>query len=120
MNNDMTLEREALSELLCLRDNDVFALACQIFQQSADGRREETGLTDWYVNAAGVQIFHADPGTDVRVREHLCASGGAALFRTAPLRRYVRESRCYDPFYWEDVEWSVRAQRDGMRVLFCP
>jgi GT2 family glycosyltransferase len=120
MNNDMTLERGALSELLCLRDNDVFALACQIFQQSADGRREETGLTDWYVNAAGVQIFHADPGTDTRVREHLCASGGAALFRTAPLRRYVGDSRCYDPFYWEDVEWGVRAQRDGMRVLFCP
>lgn len=120
MNNDMTLERRALLQLAEHRGDDVFAIAAQIFQQSRDGRREETGFTDWYVNAQGLQLFHADPGTDDHVREHLCASGGAALFRTAPLREFVRDSRCYDPFYWEDVEWSVRAQRIGMRVLFCP
>ena len=43
-----------------------------------------------------------------------------ALFRTALLRRYLPASRCYHPFYWEDVEWGVRAWRDGLRVLFAP
>jgi len=120
MNNDMTLDRSALRQVCALRSADVFAIACQIHQQSASGRREETGFTDWYVNAAGVQVFHADPGVEDNVRSHLCASGGAGLFRTAPLREYARDSRCYDPFYWEDVEWGFRAQQDGLSVLFCP
>jgi GT2 family glycosyltransferase/glycosyltransferase involved in cell wall biosynthesis len=120
MNNDMTLDRLALREVCALRSAEVFAIACQIHQQSASGRREETGFTDWYVNAAGVQVFHADPGAEDNVRNHLCASGGAGLFRTAPLREYARDSRCYDPFYWEDVEWGFRAQQDGLSVLFCP
>ena len=120
MNNDMTLDASALREVCALRSADVFAIACQIHQQSASGRREETGLTDWYVHGDGVQVFHAEPGDEEAARRHLCASGGASLFRTSPLRAYARDSRCYDPFYWEDVEWGVRAQQDGLSVLFCP
>ena len=120
MNNDMTLDRSALREVCALRSSEVFAIACQIHQQSASGRREETGFTDWYINAGGVHVFHADPGGEDNVRRHLCASGGAGLFRTAPLREYARDGQCYDPFYWEDVAWGVRAQQDGLSVLFCP
>ncbi|MEI8359868.1 MAG: glycosyltransferase, partial [Deltaproteobacteria bacterium] len=120
LNNDMTLDANALAALLPARGDDVFAIASQIFQRDAAGRREETGFTDWYVDEAGVRLFHAPVRDEREVRPHLCASGGAALFRTALLRRYLRGSRCYDPFYWEDVEWGLRAWRDGLRVLFCP
>ena len=121
MNNDMTLDPRAIAELLPSRAPDVFALASQIFQHDAQsGRREETGFTDWYANRSGVHLYHAPAPSSPEPLAHLCASGGAALFRTAPLTRYVRASRCYDPFYWEDAEWSVRAWRDGMRILFCP
>ena len=120
LNNDMTLEPVALRELAACRADDVFAIGAQILQQGQDGRREETGFTDWYVDPTGIRVFHATPDGSDRVRASLCASGGAALFRTAPLRRYARASRVYDPFYWEDVEWGVRAQRDGYRVVFCP
>ena len=120
LNNDMTLDPAAIVELLALRGNDVFAVASQIFQQNAAGRREETGFTDWYLDPSGLHIFHAPLLDENGVYPHLCASGGAALFRTARLQRYVRESRCYDPFYWEDVEWGVRGWRDGLFVLFCP
>ena len=119
-NNDMTLEPGALAAVLAARAPDVFAVASQIFQRNAAGRREETGFTDWYTDHRGLQLFHAPPPADAAVRPHLCASGGAALFRTSVLRRYVQDSRCYDPFYWEDVEWGVRAWRDGLAVLFCP
>jgi GT2 family glycosyltransferase/glycosyltransferase involved in cell wall biosynthesis len=121
MNNDMTLDPRALAELMPLRTPDVFAIASQIFQNDAQsGRREETGFTDWYANRLGVHLYHAPVPSTPEPVAHLCASGGAALFRTAPLKRYVRASRCYDPFYWEDAEWGVRAWRDGLRVLFCP
>jgi GT2 family glycosyltransferase len=120
LNNDMTLHPFALSELMALRETDVFAVGSQIFQKNAEGRREETGLTDWYTDTTGFHLYHAPILDDNEPFAHLCVSGGAGLFRTELLRRYVREARDYDPFYWEDVEWSVRAWRDGMLVLFCP
>jgi GT2 family glycosyltransferase len=120
MNNDMTLDREALIEVASRRDGAVFSVSSQIFQRSADGRREETGFTDWYINRDGAHVFHAPIGDDSRVRTHLAGSGGATLFRTVPLSRYVEQSRCYDPFYWEDVEWGIRGRRDGYTVLLCP
>lgn len=118
LNNDMALERGALSALLPLRGERVFAIGSQILQADATGRREETGFTDWYVDGGGLRLYHAPPPDSVA--KHLCASGGAALFRTALLARYLPASRAYDPFYWEDVEWSLRAWRDGFDVLFCP
>jgi GT2 family glycosyltransferase/glycosyltransferase involved in cell wall biosynthesis len=119
LNNDMTLDARAIADVMRLRAADVFAIGSHILQRSADGRREETGFTDWYVDGNGVHLFHA-PVDGIAPREHVCASGGAALFRTSLLREYLPGSRAYDPFYWEDVEWSVRARRDGYRVLFCP
>jgi len=62
--------------------------------------------------------FHASPPQH-GVHAHLAASGGAALFRTALLRRYVAAAGVYDPFYYEDLEWGVRAWQEGLRVLFC-
>src|SRR5215471_8993842 len=120
LNNDMTVEPSALAHLASLRSAGVFAVAPQILQQSADGRREETGFVDWYVDDNGVHAYHAPVPRDGFASPHLCASGGAGLFRTALLRRYVRATRAYDPFYWEDVEWGVDARRDGFQVLHCP
>jgi GT2 family glycosyltransferase len=120
LNNDMCLAPDALVLLLRLRAPDVFAIGAQIFQRSADGRREETGFVDWYTNRSGIHLYHADVAPDATPGPHLCCSGGASLFRTAPLRRYLIASRCYDPFYWEDAEWGVRAWRDGLQSVFCP
>src|SRR5438309_329100 len=103
MNNDMTLDRDALFEVAAQRDSAAFSVTSQIFQRSADGRREETGFTDWYIDRDGIHVFHAPIGDNDRIRSHLAGSGGATLFRTSPLSRYVAQSRCYDPFYWEDI-----------------
>lgn len=120
LNNDMLLAPDALRRLLPLRAPERFALASQIFQRSEDGRREETGFTDWFVDGAGLHLFHAPPPAAETAVPQLCASGGATLFRTSLLRRYLPASRAYDPFYWEDAEWSLRAWRDGFEVLHCP
>jgi GT2 family glycosyltransferase len=118
LNNDVTLDARAIAELLPLRAPDVFAISSQILQRGEGGRREETGFTDWLVDGRGLGLFHARPRA--AAAEHLCASGGASLFRTALLRRYLPASHAYAPFYWEDAEWGLRAWRDGHRVLFCP
>ena len=120
LNSDMRLDADALALLLPWRADDVFAIASQILQTGAHGRREETGFVDWHVDASGIRAFHALPRDAAVPYPALCASGGAALFRTGPLRRYVAAARCYDPFYWEDADWGVCAWREGWRVLFCP
>lgn len=120
LNNDMVVEPDALKAVLALRAPDVFAIGSQIEQRSADGRREETGFVDWFIDRDGIRLFHANVPADGQPRAHLAASGGAALFRRDPLRRYLAASRAYDPFYWEDAEWGVQAWRDGWRVLYCP
>jgi GT2 family glycosyltransferase/glycosyltransferase involved in cell wall biosynthesis len=120
MNNDVTVEPATLPLLAKRREADVFAIAAQIVQKSADGRREETGFVDWYIGPAGLHVAHVDPGDGTADRPHLAGSGGATLFRTEPLRRYAAESRCYDPFYWEDIEWGLRAWQEGWRVIYCP
>jgi GT2 family glycosyltransferase len=119
LNNDMTVEPATLAELLPLREPQVFAIASQILQRDASGRREETGFTDWYVDRGGVHLYHAPIPASDGPTAHLAGSGGATLFRTALLREYLPASRAYDPFYWEDIEWSARAWRDGFAVVFC-
>lgn len=118
LNNDVELTHGALATLCRERRHDIFAIGAQILQRSADGRREETGFTDWYADERGVRAFHA-PVKLARTCEHLASSGGASLFRTHLLRSFVAAGRVYDPFYWEDIEWSVRARRAGFSAVFC-
>ena len=119
LNSDMVLQEQALAEVLAHRSDEVFAIASQIFFADQNRRREETGLTGLLVNWEGVQIYDRLPVND-KPRTMPFAGGGASLFRTAALRRYVADSHCYNPFYWEDVEWGWRARKDGLVNLFCP
>ena len=67
-----------------------------------------------------MEIFDRTPDADRGIRNGLYAGGGSSLFQTDRLRRYVAASGSYAPFYYEDVEWGVRAWRDGLATLFCP
>jgi len=120
LNSDMCLDAHALQEVLALRRADVFAIASQIVFQDAGRRREETGWTDFIEDAHAVEIFDCLSEAN-GVRAGLYAGGGSSLFRSALLRRYVADSADYSPFYFEDVEWGLRAWRDdGLSTLFCP
>ena len=95
--------------------------ASQILQQDATGRREETGFTDWYVDASGVHLYHAPlPDADGAV-PHLCASGGAALFRTAPLRALrARTAAATTRSTGRTSSGACARGATACRVLFCP
>ena len=121
MNNDVALDASrACIEMAAHRDDRTFAIAAQIEQTSSDGRAKKRGFVDWYLDRSGLRVFHADPGTLDSGTAARCASGGASLFRTVLLRRYAAASVCYDPAYWEDVEWGIRARREGYHVMFAP
>jgi len=119
LNSDMFLAPDALAALMPWRAAHVFAVASQIFFADASRRREETGWTGFRV-CGGVEIFDAPPEDALTVRGHLYAGGGASLFRRDLLLRFLSRSHPYNPVYWEDVEWGVRAWQAGYEVLFCP
>ncbi len=120
LNSDMVVDAAALHEVAKWRSPSVFAIASQIYFQDGSRRREETGLTE-IRNAGGlVEIRDIPPENDDRVRNHIYAGGGSSLFQRKLLARFIRTTRTYAPFYWEDVEWSIQAARKGFQVLFCP
>ncbi len=119
LNSDMMLDPEALAEAARWRAAHVFAIASQIFFADPSRRREETGWTGFRLEGPDVAIFDVLPEDEQTVRGGLYAGGGASLFRRALLARRLA-SDPYGPFYWEDVEWGVRAWWEGYEVLFCP
>ncbi len=119
LNNDMTVDPLALSELLCWRSAHVFAIASQVFFKDPARRREETGWTRFRESDGMIEIFDA-PAEGELIRGTFYAGGGASLYQTALLRRLVAAAEAYAPFYWEDVEWGTVAWRWGFESLFCP
>ncbi|HWS26578.1 MAG TPA: glycosyltransferase [Xanthomonadales bacterium] len=120
LNSDMRLHPDALRAILPWRDTDVFAIASQIEFADRSRRREETGYTVPVRGPDGQLELHDRLPIDGSVRGHLYAGGGASLFQTCALRRYLALSHAYAPFYFEDADWSMQAWAEGLRVLFCP
>ncbi len=121
LNSDAILDPDALREVARWRAPHVFAVSSQVFFADSERRREETGWTNFAPGNDGtMELFDAIPEDVSTVRGHLYPGGGNSLFRRDLLRRYLPASKRYDPAYWEDVEWGVRAWREGYEVLFCP
>ncbi len=120
LNSDMRLHEDALRELLPYRQARVFALTSQIFFADPNARREETGWSDYHYDPQLPHVYEREPEGHDLARGTLYPGGGCSLCRTDVLRRYVRDSQVYTPFYWEDAEWGVRAWSEGFEVLFCP
>jgi GT2 family glycosyltransferase len=120
LNSDMLLDALALESILQWRSPQVFAVASQVFFSDPAKRREETGWTMFRATGGPIEILDEAPDDDTSVRGTFYAGGGASLFRRYVLEDLARASSVYAPFYWEDVEWGVRAWRLGYESLYCP
>jgi GT2 family glycosyltransferase len=120
LNSDMCVAPDALAQLLPYRAPAVFSLASQIFFADPLRRREETGWSDFYIEGDRTVVYEKDPGSGLVARGCIYAGGGSSLFKTALLKEYVRDSRAYSPFYWEDAEWGARAWMEGLESIFVP
>ncbi len=119
LNNDMILDRHALREVLAWRSPYVFAIASQIFFPP-NKKREETGWTTIDYHEGIPYPRHIEPEDDHTVRGTVYAGAGSSLFHRRLLAHLVGGKAPFDPFYWEDTDWSTRAWRMGYEVLFCP
>jgi GT2 family glycosyltransferase len=118
LNNDVLLDEHALSEVLRHRSRSVFSLASRISMTSETSERETNRTAIEFVDGLA-NLVELD-GNITGPVDHLYSGGGSSLFQTAWLRFFVSRTMCYDPFYWEDAEWGVRARSMGLRNIFVP
>ena len=97
---------------------EVFAIGSRIALR--DGSNIETNWTSLAIEQGLVQLEERDPAGLRAPQPAFYCGGGCSLFQTRLLRHLVRDSRAYDPFYWEDVEWGSRARKFGYQNVFCP
>src|SRR6266851_1797492 len=121
LNNDMRVEPDFLAPLLAPFENDdVFAVASQIFFPPGL-KGEETGLTRARFNGGAFDYSHdpvpADPPPAIPI---LWGSGGACAFDKRKWEALGGLDVMFDPFYFEDLDLSLRAWRRGWKVLLAP
>ncbi|MDX2479513.1 MAG: glycosyltransferase [Desulfuromusa sp.] len=120
INTDMQLEPDSLHEIYRRRAGHIFALACQIFMSDKTKRREETGFTGLNPKRGLQGLYDGSPYIESLPSTHIYAGGGASLFQKNLLSKLIEPLGLYEPFYWEDFDWGVRAQQLGYQVLFVP
>jgi len=116
LNTDVYPEKEFLdSALPHFKDSQVFAVG--FLQKSIEG-------SDIVLRGRGVGKFEGgflvhDRG-EVDKSSTLWVSGGASVFRKSIWDKLGGMSTLYNPFYWEDIDFSYRALKAGYKLIFEP
>lgn len=123
MNPDVLVRRGFLDPLVaCLADPEVAAVVPRILLggeetslESFAFLRERNGLIELDQPALAGKI----PAAALRLSPVGFAVGGALLLRRAEFLAAPFDP-LFEPFYWEDIDWSWRAWRAGQRVVYQP
>jgi GT2 family glycosyltransferase len=106
----------------CLAEDDVWAVVPRILLGGKDEAiesfaflRERQGLIE--LDQPSLRGEHSSAA--LRLGPVAFAVGGACLYRRADFLATGFDP-LYEPFYWEDIDWSWAGWRQGKRVLYQP
>ncbi|SRR5260221_2280687 len=116
LNTDVIPQKGFLEPLLTHFTNpEVFAVGCM--DQSIENNKKVlrgVGVGRWekgfFMHSAG----------NIEQYDTLWVNGGSGAFRKSIWRKIGGLEELYDPFYWEDIDLSYRAQKEGFQVIFEP
>lgn len=66
------------------------------------------------------EVYARTPRMVEESKKTLWISGGAGMFRKSIWNRLGGLDTLYNPFYWEDIDLSYRAQKAGYKLVFEP
>lgn len=114
LNTDVIANNTFLDPLIGhFSDESVFAVGC--LNESVEGDKivlRGRGIGKW---EKGFLVHSAG---DFEKTNTLWISGGSGAFRKKIWDKLGGLDEVYDPFYWEDIDISYRAQRVGYKTLF--
>jgi GT2 family glycosyltransferase len=123
MNPDVLVRRGFLDPLVaCLAEEDVWAVVPRILLGGDEQKieswaflREHGGVLELDQPA----LRSAADARALRLAPVGFAVGGACLYRRADFLATGFDP-LYEPFYWEDIDWSWVGWRNGKRILYQP
>lgn len=115
LNTDVSPSEDFLEPLLVhFNDDKMFGVGCM--DESIENKTvlRGRGIGEWKRGF----IIHRKGEVDKT--DTFWVSGGSGAFRTKTFQMLGGLDPLYDPFYWEDIDLSYRAQKSGYKVLFEP
>lgn len=113
-NTDVTPEKGFLAPLLShFSDPEVFGVACM--DKSIEGEKtvlRGRGLARWHKG------FLEHRKGEVNNINTFWISGGSSAVRADLFQKLSGFDPLYNPFYWEDIDLSYRAQKAGYKIIF--
>lgn len=114
LNTDVRPHHDFLDSLIThFEDSRVFAVGCM--DESIEGATQVLrgrGVGKW------TKGFLMHSKGDIDKNNSLWASGGSSAFSRKIWDQIGGLEDLYNPFYWEDIDISYRAQKSGFKVLF--
>lgn len=114
LNTDVEVNNSFLEPLLVhFEDEKVFGVGC--LNESVENDKivlRGRGVGKW------IRGFLMHNAGDLEKSNTLWISGGSGAFRKSIWEKLDGLDEVYDPFYWEDIDISYRAQRAGYKTLF--
>lgn len=115
LNTDVYPDKGFLSPLLShFEDENVFAVGCMDKSVEKEIVLRGRGVGKWQ------RGFLVHARGEVDKKDTLWVSGGSGAFRKSIWEKLGGLNRIYDPFYWEDIDLSFRAQKAGYKTIFEP
>lgn len=116
LNSDVYPHRDFLEALLRhFEDESVFAAGC-LDESIESGKKVLRGRG--VGSFKGGFLVHKAGAIDKKTT--LWVSGGSGAFRKSIWEKLGGFDPLYDPFYWEDIDLSYKAQKSGYKVIFEP
>jgi GT2 family glycosyltransferase len=115
VNNDVRLEPDAIKVLRhqVLEDDNIFAIGCLEYEDNKTGQKSGKN-TLWFEKG----LYQHARASNFESGETAWASGGSALFSADKWKKLGGFDPAFFPAYWEDIDISLRARKNGWKVLF--
>lgn len=114
LNSDVVLENDDYKNALNhFADKTIFAVS--FAQKEKNGELVGKNRIYWHKG-----FFQHSKANDLVFGINAWAEGGSCLIDTQKFRALHGFDPLYSPFYWEDIDLSYRAWKNGYQVLFDP
>jgi GT2 family glycosyltransferase len=114
LNNDVKPTKSVVDKLLTnFDDKSVFAVGCLEYEKNKKG--EKSGKNElWFEKG----LFRHSKAEDMNSGETAWVSGGSGMFNRKMWLSLGGFDKLFYPAYWEDIDLSFRAKKQGYKVLF--